>query len=420
MAIFFPQPLPIKWFPLSQLTEAVGYEPLPVHIRDDAMYQFWDATYDSHRVLVLDSDQNLIAELSGSEMDLATIGGVNVNTFGFAWADHFAEGSSGFLAVVDANFNYNFNNYLPNGDFATTDNWTITGTKLAISGGSLTFTPVGALTSSATYDLPITVGKTYTLTYTFTSSGTATDIKVYNGAGVENTTNTGTTSSGTISITFTADDDEIKIEFTTTGAATVDVTEITLQTTAASATWQWISAPFCIDDIADQSLIHGASASDVFNMYFTGLGVTFIPRLRVVSEWRDVSPQVQVEQFLSTSGNVVNHYVQMAMAKEFRIDWMPAYVVDFLHAVFYLDHGAIDNVAYRMLEPMDSEINEAAPQWGKHNAILARQTKGVGYKQEVNDPTTAEVDIPTSAYVNSLTGEEYTQQQGTESYYPQT
>lgn len=423
MAIFFPPEAPIKFFRYAdRSTKAAVYELTRVHFRDDGHFQFWDPLQTTNRVLVLDETFTILGELTGTEINMTTIGSVNVTTFHIAWQDYFSEGDKGYLAVLDANNNYYFHNFLPNGSFTSGDNWTLEA-DITITGGNLVFNAAGAVTRTATYGLPLKNPAEYTVEIDYQHNAGTTTFKFYNGSGVEINENiTSGEPSGTLSATFTTDDDEISLEFSCTAAAGVTISEVRISMSAADTVPDWISAPFCIQDLETKALIHGTSASNVFNQYFTGLSdsFTYIPRLRVNSEMRDIAPEQEIESIEGTDGNFLNHYVKNKNVKEFRIDWLPAYLIGFLSTVFFYDWSAIDNEGFRLNDTVDIQSDENDPNIAGVICQLVDTDRGLSFKRVINDPTTAEVNVTTGAYVNQLTGQQYTQQQGSEAYYPQS
>lgn len=422
MAIFFPSESPIKWFEYDdRLTKAAKYEECPVHLYDDGMFQFWDATYGTHRVVVFDDTFTQLGELASGEFDFVTVGSKNVGTIDIAWNDYFAEKELGYLGIIDANDNYYYANFLPNGDFATTSLWTLDA-GLSIAGGSLSYSGTDS-TADATYDNPLTASKQYTVTVNienvaFVGVGVLTVQVFHNG------TNQGEISfgespgdSGTLTATFTTVATDLVIRVVASGTASCDITSVQTTVLATQSVVKWVSAPFCVQNLDGDFLIHGCAVNDYFNTFYSTTG--YIPRLRVPAEFRDVPPEQSVEQYISTGGVAVNYFVESVFQQELRVDWIPAYLVNFLATVFYLDFGAIDNVPYRPIEEPSATTEEEASDIVQMTIRLVKQNNAAGFKQIINDPSTANCEVTTGAYVSQNDGTQYTQQGTGEIYYPQ-
>ena len=415
MAITYPQEVPIKWFDWTQRTEQAQQYPSQIaDFRGDFMGQFNDATFDSHRVLLLDEDFAAVGELTGDEITVSTIDALNVYTFTVDWSDYYALNDLAYLAVVDANLNKYFQNYLPNGDFQTTDNWTL-GSDTVISTGSMIYNPGSSSTSTTTYDLPLKVGSEYTITASVTYGGAmGGTFTIKDGS----TTIASTTSSGTVSGTATITDGTLTLDFAVDGTTTITVNSITVTMSESDVVPEWISAPFCIKDAQETTFtIHGCANNDYFNMYFETTG--FVPRILVDAELRESQPTQDIESYFGTSGSVRNYFVQHVSQKQLRIDWMPAYLANFLSVVFYLDNAQIENEQYTAIEPVEYIVDDNLPNEIAINAVIARKSGSVSYKRIENDPDAASCTIPSGAYISQNDGTVYEQLSTGETYYPQ-
>lgn len=414
MAIFYPAESPVKFFNWSdRMSKAAEYESLGVHYLDDFHFQFWDLNYDSNRVILMDSTFTAVKELTGSELTIQTINNRSVYTGIFNWNSDFSEGDQVYIAVVDANDNIFFQNFLPNGDFESTDFWTL-GSDLNITSSYLVFN--GSATSTALYDNPIKQSVGYSIRVVYTNASGTITVNVKNGA----TTIASEVVSGMlgfIDATFTSVSDELSIEFVPTGSASVRIQNITLTMDYEFLVPQWISAPFCVSNRSNDMLIHCCANNDYFKTYYETTG--YIPRVRISGELRDIAPNQEIEQFNSTSGNIVNYFVENLVQQELRIDWFPAYLVNFLSIVFYMDNGALDNVSYRAVERPETTAEDQLPDQLQMLIRIAQRENAVGFKRIVNDPSLATCTITTGGYQSQNTLEFYTSQNTGEIYYPQ-
>lgn len=418
MAIFFPPEVPVKWYKWADRAIAAEYDCQYVDEFDTSMYQVTDVNFNSHRLLILDNDYAILGEATGDDLDIRTIGSNNVHTFTVDWSDYFSTTPTrGFLAIVDANINKYAQNYLPSGDMADNEAWTLH-PGITIGSGVMTFTGTSS-TAQAINDTPLFSGKGYTYSFTIDSiSGSGIgSVKIMQGS----TTITTQLNTGTYTGTFTSDGTDFIIEFgAAVGSATIVVDDVNIYMDFDDVVPEWISAPFCIDTIADNSSwkrIHGCANNDYFNMYFETTG--FIPSVRVPAEIRETKPKQDVEQLLATSGNIINHYVRHVSQFQLRVDWIPGYLVGFMSLVFYLDKSYVDNVSYTATEEPEVLEDQNAPYLKAFNIPIGLRANGVSFKRIVNDPDANECLLPTGTYKNQLTQEEYTSQNNAEKYYQQ-
>ena len=414
MAIVFPDILPIEWFPWAKrLTDGAKSPSQLVHVRDIGSFQFNDATYDSHRVVVLDSTRTPTSEIA--TIATATIDSKNVTTFTVDYNDVSEVGDTIYLGIADANFNRFMQNYLPNGDFAvstpSSDFFDLSG-GVTITGGDMVFNDTDT-TATATHDLPLFVGKEYIISGNISSiTGTGT-MAVKNGA----TTITTRSTTGTFGATFTATDSELSFLFTATGAATVTVNWLDIELVATSVLPDWISSPFCVKDIENTtSLIHGCANNDYFACYFETTSLK--PILRVKKELYPADSVQDTETTLLTDGSVNNHFVQNQAIFNLRTDWLPAYVTHFFKTVFYLDASYVDNVRYNLFEEVRTIEDTNAPRLKAFECKIFKKDGGMTFKRIFNDPSVADCEIESGAYYNSYFGEDYTRSGTTDKYYP--
>lgn len=417
MSIFFPPEQPIKFFPWAKRLTALDVQAQVVHFRDKGMFQMSDPAFATNRVFVLNAAFTPVAEITPPEMDIQTIWANNVYTWEVSWDDHADVGERLFIAVVDANTNKYIQNYVVNSSFDTLgQGWAQDTESITIGSGFMTFTTVSGDTGAAVYNLPVFIGKDYTFNVSVFSNTGGVAAGFYNGA-----TLIDSLSVGDNTFTFTATDTEVSIEFALIGAGTMQISSVEGKMAYEDVQPEWISAPFCLKDIADTStLIHGCGNNDYFNMYFETTG--FIPRLRVRAQLDDTAPIQEVERAFLTNGKTNNHYVQHVSLKELRIDWFPSYLVNFLAIAPYLDHFYVDNEPYSLAEDIEVQEDADAPQIKAIVMMVTPKTSGVSFKRVVNDPDTNECALPISdggAYTQQGTGEVYTQQGTGDTYFAQ-
>lgn len=414
MAIFFPITQPIKFYTWNDRLISRAQLKQVVNLRDQGMYQFNDPSLQFHRVIVLNALFEPVGEIT-DDLDIQQIGIKWVYTVQVQWDDFIDEGERAYVGVVDANVNKYMQNYMPNGDFATDENWSYEGAITIDTGNEqMEFDTGSTTTDTAGYDLPLKVGSEYSTTITVGQITGGASATLKNG-----TTTIGALSVGSNSFTFTATDDEYNIEFSSTGDGTVYVTNVTNKMSYADITPEWISTPFCMDDLdLTHTLIHGCANNDVFGMYFESTG--FVPRVRVISEIRDSAPIQEVERSYLTDGTINVPYVQHVAQRQLRVQWMPAYLVNFMSIAFYLDAAFVDNVQYSISEEMQVQEDDSAPDIKAYIIPIALTDNAVSFKRVVNDPDDASCSIPLGGYRQKYTQENYLQKVTNEQYYPRS
>lgn len=417
--IHFPIKQPLKMYSWNSRTEASSQRSQLIHLRDDFMFQFYDIATTgvirtAHRCVILNAAFTPIGEIDGTDLDEQQLGDSYVYTGQFRGEDHAEVNEKLYLAVVDANNNYYSQNYLQGGGFyGSEDLWTLSGGATITVNGLVASTGGPSFSGSAVYNLPLKIGSSYSGVITVTS------ISGGGGGGLKNgaTVIQALSAEAAYSFTFTATSETLSVGFGWLGAGTIIVGAITLTMDLADVIPQHISTPFCVKDINDYKLLAGCSVNDYFNMFFAD--TNFIPRVRVFSEFRDVEPTQDIERELLTNGTINNYYASSISNVEFRIDLMPAYLVNFITTVFLLDNVIIDNVSYVLSDDINVVQNENSPFVKGYIVRLAQVEFAVGYKRVVTDPSGAICLIPTGGYANQYTDEIYQQQQTDETYYPQ-
>jgi hypothetical protein len=419
MAILFPINQPAKFFPWSRRDSGAARTlAQEIHMRDDFMFQFYDRSTSgaprlNHRVVVLNALFEPIGEIEGTELDKQQIGDDYVYT-GQIRGEQYAElGEKIYLGVLDANNNFYTQNYLIGGLFnnASTSFWALEEGS-TISGGNLTYN--GTFTaSSATYLLPLKPGSQYTMIVDVgSSSGSAlSTIKCGSTVGPEPLV------LGVNTFTFTAASSEFSVEFASSGSGSISIASIDLMMVYEDVTPNWISAPFCVRDIESQMLLNGCAVNDYLNMYFVGTG--FIPRIRINAEFVDAAPLQEIERAFLSNGTINNYYASTVTSQQLKIQWMPAYLVNFMSVVFLLDSTVVDGQPYSLVEEIQVQESAEAPKIKGYSITLAPKEQSIGFKRVVNDPSDASCTITSGAYQNQYTGEIYQQQQTDENYYAQ-
>lgn len=413
MAIFFPPEVPIKFYPWTQRTTAAEVNDQVVHFRDKGMFQFYDPEFTTHRVVVLNSSFVPIAEIVSPELSIDTIGGNEVYTFEANWDDFADVGSRLYITVVDANTNKFVQNYVTDGDFATSDSWAWEGGSISIAAGNLTFSTGSGDAVTVSHSATLKIGSEYTFNVQVTSNTGGVTAGFYNGAALIDSFTVGANT-----FTFTATDTSFSLQFAILGAGSMVVDFVSGKMAFEGVTPEWISAPFCLQDVENSmTLLHGCANNDYFNMYFETTG--FVPRIRVQAQLYDVAPIQEVERSFLTNGRTSNHYVQHVSSKELRVNWVPAYLVNFMGVLFYLDHSYVDNETYSLAEDIEVVEDENAPEIKAFTARITPRTNGVSFKRIVNDPDAGGCEVETSGYVQQGTSESYVMQGSGEPYYPQ-
>lgn len=409
MAIIFPIEQPIK-FTQSEVESAAIIRQV-VHLRDEGMYQFYDPLYSQHRVIILDDEFTPTYEIDLTD-SIEYINNNYVYTPEINWSTVSSVGDRVYVGVVDANSNKYMQNYMPNGGFASSDLWTY-GEKIGIASNQMTFTSTaGSQSDSATFSLPLRVGSGYTVTIDIDSISGTNQCVFKNGS-----TTIGTASVGDNTFAFTAVENDLVLSFSSLDAGNVVVNEMTCKMDYEDVVPEFISSPFCVKDVeSTMSIIHGCSNNDYFNMYFASTG--FTPRLRVFSEIYDTTPIQDVSRAYLSNGRIRNYYARHISAREVRIEWLPAYLINFMSIVFLLDQSYIDNEAYDLVEDVTVVADASSPEIKAYNLTVARRLSAASYKRVVNDPDENACIIPLGAYVNRYTEEIYVQRQTDENYYP--
>ena len=418
MSLVIPIEQPIKFYKWVQRSDAQAVKYQAVDILDQPMFQFYDDDaswlHDTEsRVLVLDSTLTPVTEITPSQV---TVGDYRVYTFEVPFGTIGAQGDIMYVGIVDANSNIYTQNFIPGGDMESSDEWITDDIHISVTGAHLVFSAsASGLTESVSSTAIFKVGSDYTVEVNVTTLSGPVTVTAFQGA-----TNLGTLSAGVNELTFTAVSGDLSFLYETSGAAasTVSFSYVHGTMDYDDCTPQFISAPFCISDIIDQTvIIHGCANSDYFGMFFETTG--FVPQVRCNIEINDRSPLSQVDRMFFPSGRIRNYFVQHVSLQELRIEWCPAYLVNFFSIVFYLDHSYVDNVEYTIAEDINVLEDPNARDIKAFIVAIAPRTSGVKYKRIVNDPDANECELPSGAYLQQGTDEEYQQQGTDETYYAQ-
>lgn len=398
MALTIPIEQPVKFYDWADRAESALLPRQVVDLFDEPMYQFYDtdATWDyvdTTRILVLDSAFAALGELTPS---LVTVGTNRVYTQQINFNDYGSENDVMYLAIVDANSNLFTQNYLVGGVLDNGNGWATEDVHVSFTSTTIRFDASSSgLTETVTNSSFFKPGAEYTLTITATQVSGPVTATVIQGV-----TSLGALSTGTNTFTFTAESGSMYVKFETSGASasTVIISGGTCEMTYTDCTPQYISSPFCLQDISDSTMVlHGCANNDYFGMFFETTG--FIPRVRIRGEINDKSPLIEVDRMFFPTGTVRNTYVQRVTLQELRIDWMPSYLVNFVTTVFYLDQSYIDNVPYTVAEDINVLENDTARTLKAYMVSITKRTGGVTFKQIVNDPDANSCTIQTSGIV---------------------
>lgn len=390
MAIVIPDTQPVRFYPWDKRSTVVALLPQqPVDVLDEGMYQFYDDDYDwghadKHRIVVLDSDFAPLGEITPEQL---TVGTNRVYTVTVPFEDYEDEVII-HIGLLDANTNRFNQNYIVDGDFtAASSAWVLTG-DTAYSGGSLV-TAGTNMSGTATYQLPLLVGVTYDVVVTLSSISGFGEGTVKNGATVLQTMTAPTLS---YSFSFTATSSTLSMEFLWLGLGTLNVDSIAMTADYTTVTPQRVSSPFCIKNILSETvLIHGCASNDHFGLFFVGTG--FVPRVRVKADINDKSPLQEVQRNYMPTGRVKTPYVQRVSLQELRIDWCPAYLINFITSVLYLDRAYVDNEGYTLADEINVVESSDAPEIKAYNATIVRRDSGVTFKRIINDPDTSDCPL---------------------------
>lgn len=277
-------------------------------------------------------------------------------TFNLHWSDLDLPNGCYYICLIDpcdTTNNQNSVNVLPNGDFATTDDWVATvnaSTTLGIAAGvcdylSTNDSGTGEFENTAT---DLVVGLCYDVSYSINNivspaSPLLTRVRFTCGPFIGSWQSVG---GATYTETFTYVSGNVIMEFESTGSGThrMTIDNVVIVVGDECLVCSYNSNTFKYGTFECTNLINACNNENGMGFVFPLSG--FSPRIRLESKYVLATYKAERSSFVNSAGNRTVQYFNRRKARAFKIEMVPEYVHDFLSTLMGYDHLWIGSTEY--------------------------------------------------------------------------